>query len=52
MSFDELRLPMSIGGLWVYALSAIEQGDIGCLNYILKTGVTPLVKELEGPVPG
>ena len=36
-----------LDGLWGYAVSAIKQKDIGCLNYILKTGVTPLVRDLE-----
>ena len=36
-----------LDGLWTYAVSAIERKDIGCLDYILKTGVTPLVRDLE-----
>jgi len=54
MSIDELRLMGQLsairdclGGLWGYAVSAIKQKDIGCLDYILKTGVTPLVRDLE-----
>ena len=54
MSIDELRLMGQLsairdclGGLWGYAVSAIKQKDIGCLDYILKTGVTPLVRDLD-----
>ncbi len=36
-----------LGGLWVYAASAIKKGDIGWLDYILKTGVIPFVQDLE-----
>jgi len=54
MSIDELRIECKLSvireclsGLWTYAVSAIERKDIGCLDYILKTGVTPLVRDLD-----
>ena len=56
MSIDELRLQTEcklsiirdcLGGLWGYAVSAIKRKDIGCLHYILKTGVTPLMRDLD-----
>ena len=56
MAIDGLRLQTEcklkvmrdcLDGLWGYAVSAIKQNDIGCLDYILKTGVTPLVRDLE-----
>ena len=36
-----------LDGLWDNAVSAIKRKDIGCLDYILKTGITPLVRDLE-----
>ena len=54
MSIDRLRIECKLivirdclNGLWTYAASAIERKDIGCLDYILKTGITPLVRDLE-----